>query len=83
MRISVPRENEMPKRWLKTEDELLYELECAVEKYPSDSAAAKAFGVSRGHLSRVLSRQKPLTAKLAHCLGYEQQYRYVRYEHRR
>lgn len=67
---------------LKTDDDLLFELERAVEKYPSDRAAAKAFGVTRGHLSRVLSRQKPMTANLAHCLGYERQNRYVRYEHR-
>ena len=72
----------MSKRCLKTEDDLLYELERAVDKYPTDSAAARAFGVSRGHLSRVLSRQKRLTAKVAHRLGYAQEYCYVRYEQR-
>ena len=69
-------------RGLKTDDDLLYELELAVEKYPSDAAAARAFGISRSHLSRVLSKQKPMTRNLAHGLGYEQQHRYVRYEQR-
>ena len=67
---------------LKTEDDLLFELERAVDRYESDAAAAKAFGVSRGHLSRVLSRQKPITQKIALGLGYERQYRFVRLEYR-
>lgn len=66
----------------KREDELLAELEREVEKYPSDSLAAKAFGVSRGHMSRVLRRQKPITAKIALGLGYERQVCFVRYEQR-
>lgn len=70
-------------RLLKRDDDLLHELERAVDRYPSDAAAARAFGISRSHLSRVLSRQKPMTAKIAHGLGYEQQRCYVRYEHRR
>jgi plasmid maintenance system antidote protein VapI len=67
---------------LKTDGDLLLELEKAVERYTSDAQAARSFGVSRSHLSRVLSGQKPITAKIAHGLGYEQQKRYVRYEHR-
>lgn len=71
------------KRWRpKSEDELLDELEREVERYASDAAAARAFGVSRSHLSRVLRRVKPLTATIAHGLGYEQQRWYVRYEER-
>lgn len=38
---------------LKTESDLLHELLDQVEKYTSDADAARAFGVSRGHLSRV------------------------------
>ena len=68
---------------MKTEDDLRYELERAVDRYPSDAQAAKAFGVSRGHLSRVLRGVKPITAKIALGLGYEEQRGYVRYEHRR
>lgn len=69
-------------RWLKTESDLLHELETAVDRYESDAAAARAFGVSRGHLSRVLRQQKPITAKIAHCLGYQPEIRFVRYEQR-
>lgn len=67
---------------VKTEDDVLAELLRAVDRYPSDAAAALAFGVSRSHLSRVLRAQKPITAKIAHALGYEQQRRFVRYEQR-
>ncbi len=67
----------------KSIDVILSELERAVNRYPSDAAAARAFGVSRGHLSRVLRGLKPMTAKIAHGLGYEQQHWYVRYEERR
>lgn len=66
----------------KTEGELRAELERDVERYPTDSAAAKALGVSRSHLCRVLSGQKPITERIAHSLGYEQQRCFVRYEHR-
>lgn len=55
----------------------------AVDRYPSDSAAAKAFGVSRGHLSRVLRGLKPVSGVIAHALGYERQDCYVPYEERR
>lgn len=68
---------------LKTDSDLLHELETAVDHYDSDAAAARAFGVSRGHLSRVLRGLKPITAKIARGLGYEQQTCYVPYEHRR
>lgn len=64
------------------EDELLLVLRGEVERYHSDAHAAKALGVSRGHLSRVLRQQKPLTARLARALGYWQQSRYVPYEYR-
>jgi hypothetical protein len=67
---------------MRTEAELLYELKTVVDQYPTDAAAAKAFGISRGHLSRVLRGLKPITANLASCLGYEEQKRYVRYEER-
>ena len=68
---------------MKTEADLLFELEKAVERYESDAAAARSFGVTRGHLSRVLRGEKPITAKIALGLGYEQQRGFVRYEHRR
>ena len=48
----------------------------------SDAKAAKAFGITRGHLSRVLRGEKPMTAKIALVLGYEQQRWYMRYEQR-
>jgi len=51
-----------------------------VDRYRSDSAAAKAFGVSRGHLSRVLRGLKPVDGSIAHALGYERQDCYVPYE---
>lgn len=68
---------------VKDESDLLHELERAVDKYDSDAKAAEAFGVSRSHLSRVLSRQKPITAKIALGLGYEQVRGFIRYEERR
>ena len=68
---------------LKTEDDLLFELKREVERYPSDAKAAAAFGVTRGHMSRVLRRLKPITAKIALGLGYERQIRFLRYEERR
>jgi hypothetical protein len=52
----------------------------AVDRYRSDCAAAKAFGVSRGHLSRVLRGLKPVDGAIAHALGYERQDCYVPYE---
>lgn len=66
----------------KTADDLLAELLREANRYDSDSALAKAFGVSRGHMSRVLRGLKPITAKIALGLGYEEQPRYVRYEQR-
>jgi plasmid maintenance system antidote protein VapI len=48
----------------------------------SDAAAAKWLGVSRSHLSRVLSRQKPIADRLALALGYERQDLFVPYEER-
>lgn len=51
-----------------------------VDRYESDNAAAKAFGVSRGHLSRVLRGLKPVDGAIAHALGYERQDCYVPYE---
>lgn len=68
---------------MKSEAQLLAELIRQAERYPSDSAFAKAFGVSRGHMSRVLRGLKPITAKIALGLGYEEQRGFVRYEHRR
>lgn len=58
-------------------------LRAAVDRYPSDSAAAQAFGVTRGHLSRVLRGLKPVDGAIAHALGYERQDCYVPYEYRR
>lgn len=60
--------------------ELRAVLEHEVERYHSDSAAAKAFGVSRSHLSRVLRGVKPIDGAIAHALGYERQDCYVPYE---
>lgn len=54
-----------------------------VDRYPSDSAAAQALGVSRGHLSRVLRGLKPIDGLIALALGYERQDCYVPYEDRR
>lgn len=58
-------------------------LRTEVDRYPSDMAAAEAFGVSRGHLSRVLRGIKPVDGAIAHALGYERQDCYVPYEDRR
>lgn len=65
------------------EYEFLAVLQREVDRYVSDAAAAKALGVSRGHLSRVLREQKPITARLASALGYEMQALFVPYEVRR
>jgi plasmid maintenance system antidote protein VapI len=67
---------------IKTEDDMLHELIDAVERYKSDAEAARAFGVSRSHMSRIVRGLKPITAKIAHCLGYETQRRFVAYEYR-
>lgn len=67
---------------MKRESDLLQELIRNVDRYPSDAAAAKAFGVTRGYLSRVLRGLQPITAKIARGLGYERQICFVRYEHR-
>jgi plasmid maintenance system antidote protein VapI len=67
---------------VKTADDVLYELQRLADTYESDAALARAFGVSRAHMSRVLRGLKPITAAIAHGLGYEEQPRYVRYEHR-
>jgi plasmid maintenance system antidote protein VapI len=64
-------------KW-RTEDELMLELEREVEKFDTDSAAAAWLGVTRGHLSRVLSGEKPITAKIARALGYEPMRCFVR-----
>lgn len=53
-----------------------------VDRYQSDRAAAQAFGVSRGHLSRVLRGLKPVDGAIAHALGYERQDCYVPYEYK-
>lgn len=63
--------------------QMLALLERAVEGYQSDAAAAKALGVSRSHLSRVLSQQKPITDRLALALGYERHDLFVPFEERR
>lgn len=63
-------------------DEMRLRLINDVDGYPSDSAAAKAFGVTRGHLSRVLRGLKPVDGAIAHALGYERQDCYVPYEER-
>jgi hypothetical protein len=70
-------------RQVKTADWLRHELERVCDRYQSDAEAARAFGVTRGHLSRVLRGIKPITARIALGLGYEEQKRYVRYEHRK
>lgn len=72
----------MPPRRSLLESELLLVLQDEVERFKSDSMAAQRFGVSRGHLSRVLREQKPITKRLAHALGYELQTIFVPYEHR-
>jgi plasmid maintenance system antidote protein VapI len=67
---------------MKTEADLLGELLSEADRYPSDAALAKAFGVTRSHMSRVLRGLKPITSKIALGLGYEEQRGFVRYEHR-
>jgi hypothetical protein len=67
---------------MKTEDDLRNELIVEVERYESDAAAARAFDISRGHLSRVLRGLKPITSKIALGLGYEEQRGFVRDEER-
>lgn len=62
--------------------ELLNVLKNEVDRYESDAAAARHLGVTRSHLSRVLRQQKPITKRLAHALGYEQQALFVPYEYR-
>jgi hypothetical protein len=64
------------------ESELLLLLRDVVERYESDTDAARALGISRSHLSRVLREEKPMTARLAHALGYDQRVIFVPYEHR-
>ena len=56
------------------------QLRNVVDRYESDNAAAKAFGVSRSHLSRVLRGLKPVDGAIAHALGYERQDCYIPYE---
>lgn len=62
--------------------DMLLVLRGEVERYQSDSAAASALGVSRSHLSRVLSGQKPITDRLAEALGYKKDPMFVPYEYR-
>lgn len=66
----------------RTADDLRLELEAEADRYPSDAKAARAFGVTRSHFSRVLRGQKRMSEKIAHALGYELQVHFVRYEHR-
>lgn len=68
---------------IKTADQLVRELLRVVDRHESDAAAARALGISRSHLSRLLSGEKPMTAKIAHCLGYAEEKRYIPYEYRR
>lgn len=65
---------------VKTEADLLAELQREAERYGSNLALAKAFDVTPGHMSRVVRGLKPITEKIAHGLGYalEIQRRYVR-----
>jgi plasmid maintenance system antidote protein VapI len=67
----------------KSADDLRAELDREAYKYPTDAAAARAFGVSRSHFSRVLRGEKAMSEEIAHRLGYELQVHYVRYEERR
>lgn len=67
---------------LKTEDDLRDELLDEAERYKSDAALARAFGISRSHMSRVLNGSKPITEKIALGLGYERQFRFVPLEYR-
>jgi plasmid maintenance system antidote protein VapI len=72
----------MSRRVLKTEDDLRHELEKVADTYKSDAEAARAFGVSRSHFSRVLRGEKTISDKIALGLGYERQARFVPYEQR-
>jgi DNA-binding phage protein len=63
--------------------EFMTVLQNEVDRYRNDAAAAKALGVSRGHLSRVLRDLKPVTARIAHALGYQIEPLFVPYEERR
>jgi plasmid maintenance system antidote protein VapI len=63
---------------LLPERDVMMEFRREVESFSSDAKAAKAMGISRSHLSRVLSGAKPLTAKLAAFIGYEQETWYRR-----
>ncbi len=65
------------------DSEIQVRLRNEVDLYPSDSAAADAFGVSRGHLSRVLRGLKPVDGAIAHALGYERRDCYVQYDYTR
>lgn len=40
-------------------------------QFTSDQDAARFFGISRGHLSRVMNGHKPLTKNLVIKLGYK------------
>lgn len=65
---------------LKTEAEVRQELAVFVRQYVSDAAAARILDISRSHLCRVLQGTKPITARVAERLGYQQHigYRSVR-----
>jgi transcriptional regulator with XRE-family HTH domain len=60
--------------------EFMAVLQREVDRYRSDAAAAKALGVSRSHLSRVLRDQKPVTDRLAERLGYKLEALFVPYD---
>lgn len=66
-----------PKRE-KDAREVTDEIRRHVRLFTSDAAAARSLGVSRSHLCRLLSGDKPLTARVAAALGYEQITRYRR-----
>ena len=67
----------------KTAGDLRRELNVEAARYSSDAQAARAFGVSRSHFSRVLRGEKAMSAKIAHGLGYELQTHFVRYDDER
>lgn len=62
----------------KCASEVLGEIRRHVRLFKSDATAAKALGISRSHLSRLLSGDKPLTARVAAALGYDEVVRYRR-----
>jgi hypothetical protein len=72
----------MAQRRVLRDYEMRLQLQRAAARYPSDAKAAEAFGVSRGHLSRVLRGLKPIDGAIALSLGYERQDCYVPYEER-